>query len=143
MPYATQQDLIDRFGTAELVQLTDKVNRPASTIDATPIDRALGDAAALIDGYLAKLYRLPLGNVPPILVKVACDIARYYLHGKAAEKDDAVSRAYAEATKWLENVSKGLVTLEAEGVAAPQTGGGSVKASAPGRVFTRDSLRHM
>lgn len=143
MPYAAQQDLIDRFGSAELVQLTDKVNRPASTIDATPIDRALTDAAALIDGYVAKLYRLPLAVVPPVLTKNACDIARYYLHGKAAEKDDPVSRAYAEAIGWLKDVSKGVVTLEAEGVAAPQAGGGSVKASAPGRVFTRDSLRHM
>lgn len=143
MSYATQTDLIDRFGAAELVQLTDKVNRPASTIDPTPIDRALADAAALIDGFLAKSYRLPLATIPPILVKIACDIARYYLHGKAAEKDDAVSRGYSEANRWLENVSKGLVTLEAEGVAAPQAGGGTVKASAPGRVFTRDSLRHL
>ncbi|SEH22535.1 DUF1320 domain-containing protein [Rhizobium sp. NFR12] len=142
MPYATQQDLIDRFGEEELIQLTDRTNIPVSTIDATPIDRALTDAAALIDGYLAKFYRVPLASVPPILVKMACDIARYYLHGRSADKDDPVSRAYREATRWLENVSKGQVTLEIEGVSAPQAGGGSVKASAPGRVFTRDSLRH-
>ncbi|WP_440411141.1 gp436 family protein [Neorhizobium petrolearium] len=143
MPYATQQDLIDRFGNAELVQLTDKVNRPASTIDVVPVDRALSDATALIDSYIGKLYRLPLSAVPPILVKYACDIARYYLHGKAAEKDDAVSRGFNEATTWLINVSKGLVALEAEGVTPPQAGGGSVQAVAPNRVFTRDSLRHL
>lgn len=141
MTYATQQDLIDRFGNTELVQLTDKVNRPATTIDPTPVTRALTDAAALIDGYLGKLYRLPLSAVPPVLTKNACDIARYYLHGKAAEKDGAVAIAYGEATGWLKDVSKGLVTLDVEGVAPAQSGGGSVKASAPGRVFTRDSLR--
>lgn len=142
MTYATQQDLIDRFGNTELVQLTDKVNRPATTIDPTPVARALTDAAALIDGYLGKLYRLPLSAVPPVLTKNACDIARYYLHGKAAEKDGHVAIAYGEATGWLRDVSKGLVTLDVEGVAPAQSGGGSVKASAPGRVFTRDSLRH-
>ncbi|PZR89644.1 MAG: DUF1320 domain-containing protein [Stutzerimonas stutzeri] len=141
MAYATKQDLLDRFGEAELVQLTDKVNRPVSTIDDVPVSRALGDAAALIDGYIGKLYRLPLSALPPVLTKNACDIARYYLHGKAAEKDGPVERAYDEAVSWLKDVSKGVVTLDAEGVAPAQAGGGSVKASAPGRVFTRDSLR--
>lgn len=141
MGYATQQDLIVRFGETELVQLTDKVNRPASTINVETVDRALTDATALIDSYVAKLYRLPLSAVPAVLTKHACDIARYYLHGKSAENDSPVTRAFNEACRWLLDVSKGLVTLEAEGVAQPQAGGGSVKASAPGRVFTRDSLR--
>lgn len=143
MPYATQQDLVDRYGSKELIELTDKTNRPASTIDTVPVTRALDDATALIDSYVAKLYRLPLSAVPPILVKYACDIARYYLHGKAAEKDDAVTRGFKEAETWLVNVSKGLVALEAEGVAQPQAGGGSVRAVAPGRVFTRETLRHL
>ena len=82
-----------------------------------PVTRALDDATALIDSYVAKLYRLPLSAVPQILVKYACDIARYYLHGKAAEKDDAVSRGFNEAVAWLVNVSKGLVALEANGCA--------------------------
>ncbi|MEH3093370.1 MAG: DUF1320 domain-containing protein [Agrobacterium cavarae] len=141
MTYATQQDLVDRFGATELVQLTDKVNKPVSTIDPVPVDRALSDATGLIDGYLGKLYRLPLSAIPPVLKKTACDIARYYLHGKAAAKDTPVAIAYGEAVSWLKDVSKGLVTLDVEGVAPAQSGGGSVKASAPGRIFTRDSLR--
>ncbi|TCP88921.1 phage gp36-like protein [Rhizobium sp. PP-CC-2G-626] len=142
MTYATKQDLIDRFGSKELVELTDKVNRPASTIDDTPVERALADAGALIDGYVAKLYRLPLSSVPKILTKTCCDIARYYLHGKAADKDSPVTAAFKQAETWLRDVSKGLVTLDVEGIAPAPAGGGSVKASAPGRVFTRDSLRN-
>lgn len=142
MAYATKQDLVDRFGMTELVQLTDKVNRPASVIDDVPVTRALGDADALIDGYVGKVYRLPLSAQPPVLTKVACDVARYYLHGKAAEKDGPVERAYSEAAAWLKDVSKGLIALDTEGVAPAQAGGGSVKASAPNRVFTRDTLRH-
>lgn len=141
MTYATKQDLLDRFGETELMQLTDKVNRPASTIDDVPVTRALDDAAALIDGYIGKVYRLPLSGLPPVLTKNACDIARYFLHGKAADKDGPVERAYKDAVAWLKDVSKGVVTLDVEGIAPAQAGGGSVKASAPGRVFTRDSMR--
>lgn len=141
MTYATQQDMIDRFGATELVQLTDRRNTPVSTIDPVPVERALSDAAAFVDGYIGKVYRLPLSAQPPMLTKIACDVARYYLHGKAAEKDGPVERAFKEAEAWLKDVSKGLVALDAEGVAPAQAGGGSVKASAPGRVFTRDSLR--
>ena len=32
--YATQDDLIERFGETKLIQLTDRTNRPATTIDA-------------------------------------------------------------------------------------------------------------
>ena len=141
MAYATKQDLIDRFGLLELVQLTDKVNKPVSTVDDVPVERALTDATALIDTYVGKAAQLPLSVVPPYLAKVACDLARYYLHGKAAEKEGPVATAYAEAMTWLKDVSKGLVSLDTEGVSPIQAGGGSVKASAPGRIFTRETLR--
>lgn len=141
MAYATQQDLIERFGATELIQLTDKVNKPASTIDELTVGRAIFDAEARINSYVGKAAQLPLTVVPPYLAKVTCDLARYFLHGKAAEKDGPVERAYDEAVDWLKDVSKGLVSLDAEGVSPVQAGGGSVKASAPDRVFTRDSLR--
>jgi phage gp36-like protein len=142
VPYATQQDLVDRFGEEELIQLTDRTNIPVSTIDPVVVGRAIDDASALIDGYLQKVLALPLSVVPPVLSKSASDIARYYLHGKAADKDSPVTRAYNEAVGWLKDVSKGLVQLSAEGEAPKAAGGGTVKASAPGRVFTRDSLRN-
>lgn len=142
MTYATQQDLATRFGTTELVQLTDRANRPASVIDAEVVARALADADALIDGYLAaRPYQLPLASVPPALVRVAADIARFFLHGKAAEKDGAVARAHADAITWLKDVAKGVVVLDVAGAVVPQAGGGTVRVSAPARVFTRDSLR--
>lgn len=143
MTYVTQQDLIDRFGELELVQLTDRVNIPVSTIDPVVVGRALDDASALIDSYLAKKVKLPLAVVPVKLVKTAADIARYYLHGKAADKDSPVTRAYNEAVAWLRDVSRGLVELSEDGETPAPAGGGSVKAVAPNRVFTRDSLRHL
>lgn len=141
MSYALKQDLIDRFGEKELRELTDRVNRPPTTIDDTVVGRALADATALIDGYIAKAYALPLATVPEILVKVAADIARYYLHGKAADKDSPVTTAYNQAVAWLKDVAKGLVELDDGGDIPAPAGGGAIKTSAPNRVFTRDSLK--
>lgn len=140
MAYATKADLIDRFGLQELVQLTDRTLVPPTTVDDTVVGRALDDATSRIDGYLAKVYAVPLATVPPIVVKIAADIARYDLHGKRAGKDDQVTRAYAEAVKWLGDVSRGLVRLDDGGAAPiPATGGGGrVSGSEP--VFTRDTL---
>jgi phage gp36-like protein len=142
MPYATQQDLVDRFGAQELIQLTDRTNRPPTTVDVVVVNRALTDATALVDGYLAKVYTLPLSVVPPSLVKINADVARYYLHGKSADKDSAVTRAFNEAVSWLKDVAKGLVSIGADGIAPVAAGGGSVKANPSTRLFTRDSLRN-
>ncbi|QDY99065.1 DUF1320 domain-containing protein [Nitratireductor mangrovi] len=141
MSYVVKQGMIDRFGERELVQLTDRANKPPTTIDDDVLDEAMSDAADLIDGYLAKLYTLPLTVVPGILTRMAADIARYYLHGKSADKDGAVHRAYQEAMTWLKDVAAGRIQLEAEGVLPEQSGGGSVRAKASDRVFTRDSLK--
>ncbi|WP_026784216.1 gp436 family protein [Pleomorphomonas koreensis] len=143
MAYATLQDLIDRFGRTELVQLTDRTNKPASTIDESVVARALTDAEASINGYVARRYQLPLSNVPEALTKKACDIARYYLHGKAADKDSQVYLAHKEAIDWLKSVAGGLVVIEAEGIAPAAAGGGVIRANPSGRVFTRQSLRDM
>ena len=139
--YATQDDLIERFGEKPLIQLTDRTNIPAAAIDAGVVTAALTDATALIDGYLAKLYTLPLSAVPPVLTRIAGDIAWYYLNGERAEKDGPEFRNYQIAVKWLQDVAKGVVTLEADGVPTEEAGGGSVRVAAPTRIFSRDSLK--
>lgn len=143
MTYCTKQDLIDRFGEKELTQLTDRTNTPASTIDDTVVDRAIGDATALADGYIGKVYGLPLSEVPPTLTKATADIARYYLHSRGVEKDSPVQRAYDQALSWLKDISKGLVQLNdpATGETPPSAGGGQVQIIAPERVFSRHTLR--
>jgi phage gp36-like protein len=80
--------------------------------------------------------------VPEILVKTAADIARYYLHGKAADKDSPVTAAYNQAVAWLKDVSKGLIRLDDGTGAEPEpAGGGSVQANPSTRVFRRDTLK--
>ncbi|MBX3580830.1 MAG: DUF1320 domain-containing protein [Rhizobiaceae bacterium] len=142
MTYATKQDLIDRFGEKELKQLTDRTNTVPTTIDDTVVTRALTDADALADGYLGKVYTLPLSVTPPVLTKVCADLARYFLHGKAA-KETLVEDAYKQALAWLKDVARGLVQLEQAGTPPAQAGGGAVRAKEGDRVMTRDSLRGM
>ncbi|MEL6921362.1 MAG: DUF1320 domain-containing protein [Pseudomonadota bacterium] len=142
MTYATQTDLIDRFGSKELMQLTDRSSTPATRINATVVARALTDATALADSYLGKRYQLPItGTVPPTLTKVTADIARYFLHGDSVEKDDPVDIAHRDAMRWLKDVSTGMVSLEVAGVEAPSEGGGGVRVEASDRIFSRASLR--
>lgn len=140
MAYATQQDLIDRFGEEELIQLTDRTNLPASTIDADVVDAAISDAENLADSYLAKRFQLPLDPVPEVLTRTISEIARYFLHGRRADKDDPVTRDYLQALAWLKDAAKGLVELDAAGGSFDQSGNGQVQVEAPDRIFSRDTL---
>lgn len=131
MAYATQQDLVERFGTQELAQLTD----PAAgvTIDAVAVSRALGDADAEIDSYLGARYALPLAAVPAVLVRVAADIARYYLWDDAAP--DTVRERYKAAVALLKQLAGGATVLAGTPGLEPAAGSIAVQVSARTRQF--------
>lgn len=142
MTYCTQQDLIDRFGQKELVQLTDRTNVPPTTIDADVVTQALEDADAFIDSYIGKRYTLPLAIVPPVLSKIGADIARYNLHADRADKDHPITMVYKTAEAWLKDVARGLVQLDdGAGEKPAQSGGGQIKVTAPDRIFSRKSMK--
>lgn len=132
MSYATQQDLVDRFGTQELAQLTDPA--AGTTIDATTVARALADADAEIDTRLAVRYTLPLASVPTVLVRVAADLARYFLWD--ARATDQVRNRYKDAIALLDKIASGAVALPNAALLTPATGAVAVAVSAPARQFT-------
>lgn len=134
MTYATQQDMIERFGSQEIVQLTDRAN--TGSIDATVLAQALADADAEIDGYLASRYVLPLNSVPPVLVRLACDIARYNLYDEHAT--DQVKERYQNARDFLTQIGTGKISLGVDANVTLASEGPQV--SSPGRVFTKDTL---
>jgi phage gp36-like protein len=140
MTYCTVQDLIDRVGTPRLAQRTDRINKPATTVDTSLVEKHISDAASLIDGYLAKKVSLPLSPVPAVLTKIALDLSWYYILGDAVAKDSPEASAYKDAIRWLQDVAKGLVVLEVAGVEAPSAGDGQIRVKAPSRVFSRDSM---
>lgn len=134
MAYATQQNMVDRFEEAELIQLTDREN--TGSINTVALGQALDDADAKIDGYLASRYTLPLVPIPSALVRIACDIARYFLYDNHATEE--VRNRYKDAEKFLLALGKGEITL------GPDPAGtqviGSPEVSTPGRIFTHETL---
>ena len=159
--YATVDDLIDRFGEAEMIGLTDPDN---TAVQSARAQRKLDDAHALANGYVGMAYRLPLagcakpapqpGNpqavetvAPPLLARLVCDIARYYLYDDKCT--DEVLKRYEQAKQELLHISQGKATLACPwgGVAGeplsadPQAGGGEVGYSFPQRQMTDDTLR--
>ena len=114
MTYVTQNQLVDRYGDLMLRQLTDRATPPAGVIDATVVTRAITDADALIDGYMAGRYRLPLADVPALLIPVASAIAIYLLHGQGST--EKIRLDYQDAIKSLYSISMGTVRLDVAGV---------------------------
>lgn len=124
MTYATQTDLTERFGATELAQRTDRVN--GTTIDTVVLGRALDDADSEIDGYLATRYSLPLPSTPPVINRLACEIARYRLYDDGVP--ETVHARYQEAVGLLKRLASGEVQLA--GIAAVAVAGGSGNAVA-------------
>lgn len=109
MPYAVQQDLVDRFGLEELQQLAPG---PANGIETAKVARAIDDATALMDGYLRSRYALPLTATPPLLRKFACAIARHDLHqGGDRQPTNQVRAASDEAVRFLKDIADGKADL--------------------------------
>jgi len=130
MPYCTGQDLIDNFGEAELIQLTD--NAGTGVINADALNKAIGRADSKIDRYLAGRSDLPLlaGSV----VDLACDIARYYLH--ATSVPDLVKDRFNDAVKELRQMAaREIAVVDAGGNENP-TSAAVVMVTAPS-IFGR------
>jgi phage gp36-like protein len=133
--YCTQQDMIDRLGAAELIQLTDRAGA-ADVIDTTVLGKAIGDAGDTINGYLAGRYSLPLAGTPPVLVRIACDLAHYYLYGVNVVPD-VVQKRYDADIKFLTLLSKGEITLGLGSDGAEVDAGNVPEVASAGSVFGR------
>ena len=135
MPYATLQDLVDRFGADELAQLTDRID--GTVIDPGIVARALADADAEIDGYLAVRFALPLSSVPAALVRISCDIARYRLYDSVP---DSVRKRYEDAVRDLKGYASGSLALDGASPLQPASTSVAVKVLTPERLFNADTL---
>jgi len=162
MSYATVDDMIMRYGQQELIELTDLDNIPPVDVDSTRISLKLADASAFVDGYVGQVYRLPLRGCrkpaaaagaipeyahPPVLVRLVCDIARFYLYDDLAPENE-VYRRYQAALKELDNIATGRTQLACPWGGSPgvlisadaQTGLEVHSCFAP-RAVTDDALR--
>lgn len=130
MAYATQQQLIERYGEQALLVAAD---RGAGAIDTDAVSRALDDATAEIETYVARRYDLPLPMVPTILQQLACDIAFYRLSADAGSGTDEKRKRYEDAKELLARLADGSVRLGFQ----PQTRDAVVLVSGPKRLFSR------
>lgn len=142
MNYATVQDMVDRFSETELVQLTDP---DAVAVQTNKAQRALDDAQSFADGYVGRVYSLPLmgcskpapvpGDMsavqwvaPPQLTRIACDVARYYLYHDLAPEHEVYLR-YKAAERELSAIAEGKAVLACPWGGTPGT---LVAGDAPG-----------
>ncbi len=124
MTYASAQDLITRFGETELMQLTDP---DLQAVQLSKLELALADAQAYVDSFVGRVYALPLAGcvkpapvlgdplatavvAPPQLVRIAADVARYYLHKDFAPENEVYLR-YKAAERELQAIADGKATL--------------------------------
>ncbi|HWH86352.1 MAG TPA: phage protein Gp36 family protein [Pseudomonas sp.] len=160
MAYISVSDLLDRYGTEEILQRTDKTElvseelmeaavagedlsgyppeEQAAVADAIRLaEIAANDATDLINGYIAGRYQLPLMPVPGVLIRLCSEVARYNLYDDAPT--EAIQDRKTATLKTLRDIADGRLSLGADKLgAAPQTAQSAVMVS-DGRVFGRES----
>lgn len=135
-PYATVSDCTARRGSRAVEVLQDKAGTDG------PLERALDDASAEIDGYVGARHALPLDPVPRILVSLCVDLAFCRAASDAARLTDEDRRRHEGAVRLLRDISRGAVSLGAKDPDPPAEAASPAASveSAP-RVMTRSSLR--
>lgn len=139
MTYATQAELVERFGEPMLIDLTDRADPPAGAIDASVVADALTDTDAMIDGYLLGRYQLPLASTPALLKDLAKAIAIYKLHGDTVA--DKIRTDYQDALKTLRDIASGVIRLNVAGVEPASSGATGVRVSDRPRDLTPDNMK--
>ncbi|MBA1445877.1 MAG: DUF1320 domain-containing protein [Chromatiales bacterium] len=133
MSYCTQQDLIDRFGEDELIQLTDR--NDLGMIDSAMVDAATNRSDNKIDRYCRDRYILPLNPAVDVL-DIACDLSRFYLYEDNTTEE--VEKRRDQALTDLRDIATGRQKLSA---AIATTGSSGMPEFQTGtRVFSRDTL---
>ena len=91
MAYATLDQLVSLFGADEIRTLSDR--QGTGELDKTVISDALERASSEVDSYLADRYATPLSDsapIPPVVVSITGDIARYRLTGGDIRDTDPI-----------------------------------------------------
>ncbi|WP_417345704.1 gp436 family protein [Ferrimonas sp.] len=132
--YATVAQMQARFDADELEQLTDRDGSAGAIVEPV-LQGALEDACADIDLYLVTRYQLPLAQVPTVLERVCCDIARYRLYDTRVT--DQVRDRYLDAVRLLDALAKGNVALGLADGSEPAGDEASIEVQSSGSVFGR------
>jgi phage gp36-like protein len=113
MAYATQEDMIARFGAVEMVQISTPAGEDMDGVATDVVRQAIADASAEADSYLRMKYATPLDVAPNEITLRICHMARYELstgNGKVASDDVRARRK--DAIEWLHDIAAGRVKLD-------------------------------
>lgn len=152
MIYATAPDMTARYGEREMIELTDL---DLLAVQLPRLELKLADAQAFADGFIARVYRLPLDGCtkpsvtpgviervcPPQLTRIVCDVARYYLYDDLAPEHEVYLR-FKAAEKELLAMAEGRTVLTCPWGGVP----GALVANDPqgdGEVFSSFSPRRI
>ncbi|MBG0809854.1 DUF1320 domain-containing protein [Methylosinus sp. H3A] len=148
MSYATESDLVRKWG-AEQVDLA-AYDGATQARDPLRIEAALDSASAVMNGYFAKRYALPIDAAPDgmtLLRNLCCDLAMGELSNTPGARNDIVKDAVEAARKFLSDVARGLADIPqnpppgAPAAAVPSPNEAIVAAN--DREFSRNRLRAM
>jgi phage gp36-like protein len=134
MTYCTLQNLVERSSELELVQLTNREDTTATTINAAVLNKAIAAAGARINRYITQY--LPLTSVPEDFEQMACDITLYFLHHPLVPEH--IQKVYDDAIAYLEKVAAGKIPIapDASG-AVDEPADATVSFSSSTSVFSR------
>lgn len=138
MPYATQQDMIDLYGSNAVIIAADRDGNGVA--DTTAVSKALSHASELMDSYLGRQYDLPITRESEELVSCCVDIAMYKLANEATVLTEEKRARYKDSLDWLKDIAKGLATL-GQSVEPEPAAGLSFEFDTAPRAFTRTSMR--
>ena len=137
MAYASPSDVLKRYPNSRIAEVTDK---EGEKVQNARVKVAVEDASAEIDSYLGKVCKLPLPQPPPVLKRLAVDIAVYRLMSLLPKESvEDARRRYEDAIKWLEALVEGEIQLD--GAEQASTGTGRVSFAAGSRVFDEAGLK--
>ena len=138
--YANVADMVARFGDLEVIQISDR--NLDGLIDDDVVNVALRDASAEIDAYLGR-FKHPFDEVPPILTRLCCDIARYRLAATSGTliTDEIRNRYKIDVLDLLKALAKGEVQLgsDSQGEEVATSDNGVAFVNGKTRIFSRDN----
>ena len=138
MPYCTLQNLTDRYGEDVIRDLTDRAVPVAGAVDAAVVTEAIGNADAMIDGFVMARYALPFAVVPGMVKQLSEVIAFWNLHRHGGSEKARLD--YEDAMKRLSQIQSGSFILNAAGVEPAATPKGSVETNGVTPTFTGGSM---
>jgi len=137
--YLTVASFVERTGLDLAVRISD--TEGSGRIEAARLGKALADASAEVESYLAARFALPIATVSPLLEGLVFDIALARLW--TGDAPESVRDRATAATARLRDLAKGLITLPGAAALTPADASPAPVLTdvAQGAFFSRDRLR--